>query len=151
MLCKCCRGQPPDYVLREAKNTSKFFKCVGSVQNTEISEVLTHVRSAYQALTEEEYEAVSCMCYCFGCVGSISKMNILDLLFKYGGHSFSSIISFWHIIYSIVICFVSIQRELKKPSIGKEYFNHMNLEAIVTNYPYRKNLPKEDIVKGQLL
>jgi len=42
----------------------------------------------------------------------------------------------------------SLQRDLKKPSIGKEYFNHMNLEAIVTNYPYRKNLPKEDIVKG---
>jgi hypothetical protein len=40
---------------------------------------------------------------------------------------------------------------LKKPSIGKEYFKHMNLEAIVTNYPYRKNLPKEDIAKGQLL
>lgn len=26
----------------------------------------------------------------------------------------------------------------------------MNLEAIVTNYPYRKNLPKEDIAKGEL-
>ncbi|KAI4295237.1 hypothetical protein L6164_035304 [Bauhinia variegata] len=88
-------GQPPDYVLRDAKNTSKFFKCIGSVQNIESNEVSTNGRSAYQALTEEEYES----------------------------------------------------RELKKPSIGKEYFNHMNLEAIVTNYPYRKNLPKEDIVK----
>jgi len=45
---------------------------------------------------------------------------------------------------------VPVQRDLKKPSIGKEYFKHMNLEAIVTNYPYRKNLPKEDIAKGQL-
>jgi dual specificity protein kinase YAK1 len=24
----------------------------------------------------------------------------------------------------------------------------MNLEAIVTNYPYKKNLPEEDIKKG---
>ncbi|XP_022861584.1 dual specificity protein kinase YAK1 homolog [Olea europaea var. sylvestris] len=38
-------------------------------------------------------------------------------------------------------------RESKKPSIGKEYFSHMNLEAIVTKYPYRKNLAEEDIVK----
>lgn len=26
----------------------------------------------------------------------------------------------------------------------------MNLEAIVTKYPYRKNLAEEDIVKGQI-
>ncbi|KAE8734599.1 Serine/threonine-protein kinase ppk15 [Hibiscus syriacus] len=88
-------GQPPDYVLKEAKNTSKFFKCIGSIHNIENSEVSSGGRSAYQALTEEDYEA----------------------------------------------------RELKKPLIGKEYFNHKNLEAIVTNYPYRKNLPKEDIIK----
>ncbi|PKI54580.1 hypothetical protein CRG98_025094 [Punica granatum] len=36
---------------------------------------------------------------------------------------------------------------MRKPTIGKEYFNHLNLEAIVRNYPYRKNLPKEDIIK----
>lgn len=87
-------GQPPDYVLRDAKNTSKFFKCIGNLQNIEISEGSKNGR-VYQALTAEEYEA----------------------------------------------------RDLKKPSIGKEYFKHMNLEAIVTNYPYRKNLPKEDIAK----
>ncbi|KAI5419049.1 dual specificity protein kinase YAK1 homolog [Lathyrus oleraceus] len=87
-------GQPPDYVLRDAKNTSKFFKCIGSLQNIEISEGSKN-GSVYQALTEEEYEA----------------------------------------------------RDLKKPSIGKEYFKHMNLEAIVSNYPYRKNLPQEDIAK----
>ncbi|KAH1105758.1 hypothetical protein J1N35_009526 [Gossypium stocksii] len=86
-------GQPPDYVLKEAKNTSKFFKCVGRIHNIGNSEVCG--RSAYQVLTEEEYEA----------------------------------------------------RELKKPLIGKEYFNHKNLEAIVTCYPYQKNLPKEDIIK----
>ncbi|XVF56667.1 hypothetical protein PTKIN_Ptkin06aG0138700 [Pterospermum kingtungense] len=87
--------QPPDYVLKEAKNTSKFFKCIGSIHNIENGEASIGGRSAYQALSEEEYEA----------------------------------------------------RELKRPLIGKEYFNHKNLEAIVTNYPYRKNLPKEDIIK----
>ncbi|KAJ6884266.1 hypothetical protein NC652_031307 [Populus alba x Populus x berolinensis] len=91
----CTRGQPPDYVLKEAKNVSKFFKCIGSVQNLESGEVSLGGRNAYQALTVEEYEA----------------------------------------------------RERKKPSIGKEYFHHMNLEAIVTNYPYRKNLPLEDMKK----
>ena len=45
--------------MREAKNTSKFFKCIGSVQNLETGEVSTNGRSAYQALTEEEYETVS--------------------------------------------------------------------------------------------
>lgn len=55
----CCRGQPPDYVLKEAKNTSKFFKCIGSVHNIENGEVSVGGRSAYQALSEEEYEAVS--------------------------------------------------------------------------------------------
>ncbi|GMI85441.1 yeast YAK1-related gene 1 [Hibiscus trionum] len=96
-MIKIVGSQPPDYVLKEAKNTSKFFKCVGSIHNIENVEV--GGRSAYQALTEEEYEA----------------------------------------------------RELKKPLMGKEYFDHKNLEAIVTNYPYRKNLPEEDIIKeGQI-
>lgn len=54
-----CRGQPPDYVLKEAKNTGKFFKCIGSVHNIESAEVSTNGRSAYQVLTEEEYETVS--------------------------------------------------------------------------------------------
>ncbi|KAK9914736.1 hypothetical protein M0R45_038494 [Rubus argutus] len=88
-------GQPPDYVLKEAKNTCKFFKCIRSVQSVENGDFSATGKSSYQALTEEEYEA----------------------------------------------------RELKRPSIGKEYFNHMNLEEIVTNYPYRKNLAKEDMVK----
>uniref|UniRef100_A0A6N2L6C7 Protein kinase domain-containing protein n=1 Tax=Salix viminalis TaxID=40686 RepID=A0A6N2L6C7_SALVM len=90
-------GQPPDYVLKEAKNASKFFKCIGSVHNLENGEL--GGRSAYQALKVEEYESI----------------------------------------------------ELKKPSIGKEYFHHMNLEAIVINYPFRKNLREEDIKKGDLL
>ncbi|KAJ9546123.1 hypothetical protein OSB04_025830 [Centaurea solstitialis] len=74
--------QPPDYVLKEAKNTNKFFKCVGSVN---------HEESGY--------------------VSSSGR------------------------------------RELKKPPIGKEYFNHMNLEAIVKKYPYRKNLQDEDLAR----
>lgn len=56
-----CRGQPPDYVLKEAKNTSKFFKCVGSVNSEENGQVHISRQSAYQALTEEEYEAVSAL------------------------------------------------------------------------------------------
>ncbi|KAF8380839.1 hypothetical protein HHK36_028334 [Tetracentron sinense] len=88
-------GQPPDHVLKEAKNTSKFFKRVGSVHHVGNSEASMGARSAYQALTEEEYEA----------------------------------------------------RELKKPLIGKEYFNHMNLEQIVTTYPHRKTLPDEEILR----
>uniref|UniRef100_A0A5B7A0F1 Putative ATP binding protein isoform 1 n=1 Tax=Davidia involucrata TaxID=16924 RepID=A0A5B7A0F1_DAVIN len=94
-MIKILGGQPSDYVLKEAKNTSKFFKCVGNINYEESGQVSMGRRSAYQALTEEEYEA----------------------------------------------------RELKRPSIGKEYFNHMNLEAIVTKYPYRKNLPEEDIAR----
>ncbi|KAJ4953097.1 hypothetical protein NE237_029929 [Protea cynaroides] len=38
-------------------------------------------------------------------------------------------------------------RESKKPLIGKEYFNHMKLEEIVVTYPYRRNLPEEEISK----
>ncbi|KAL6972265.1 dual specificity protein kinase yak1 [Sarracenia purpurea var. burkii] len=94
-MIKVLGGQPPDYVLKDAKNTSKFFKFVGNANHKES----TCNKSAYEVLTEEEYEV----------------------------------------------------RELKKPSIGKEYFNHMDLEAIVTKYPYRKNLSEEDIVKESLL
>ncbi|XP_076946170.1 dual specificity protein kinase YAK1 homolog [Bidens hawaiensis] len=36
---------------------------------------------------------------------------------------------------------------MKKPSIGKEYFNHMNLEGIVKKYPYKKNLQEADLVR----
>lgn len=54
-----CRGQPPDYVLKEAKNTSKFFKCIGSFHHIENADISVGGRSAYLALSEEEYEAVS--------------------------------------------------------------------------------------------
>lgn len=52
--------------------------------------------------------------------------------------------SYIHSSFSIILR----QREKKKPGIGKEYFNYMNLEGIVAAYPYRKNLPEEDIMKG---
>lgn len=54
MFVEFCRGQPPDYLLKEAKTTCKFFKFVGNVNHEEP----TSRRSAYKALTEEEYEAV---------------------------------------------------------------------------------------------
>lgn len=40
-----------------------------------------------------------------------------------------------------------VQREKKKPVVGKEYFNFMNLEEIVATFS-RKNLSKEDSIKG---
>ncbi|KAK4362768.1 hypothetical protein RND71_018009 [Anisodus tanguticus] len=94
-MIKILGGQPPDYILKDAKNTSKFFKFVGSINQEESGPGPLSRSSVYQVLTEEEYEA----------------------------------------------------RESKKPVIGKEYFNHMNLEAIVRKYPYRKNLGEEDIIK----
>ncbi|KAK4384726.1 Dual specificity protein kinase YAK1 [Sesamum angolense] len=94
-MIKILGGQPPDYILRKAKNTSKFFKFIGSINREERDENHRSNCSMYQVLTEEEYAA----------------------------------------------------RESKKPSVGKEYFNHMNLEAIVTKYPYRKNLAEEELVK----
>ncbi|KAH0885367.1 hypothetical protein HID58_061463 [Brassica napus] len=87
--------QPPDYVLKEAEHTNKFFKCVGSVHNLGNGGTYGGLKSAYMALTEEEFEA----------------------------------------------------REKKKPEIGKEYFRHKNLEEIVKGYPYKINLPEDDVVK----
>ncbi|PWA81219.1 YAK1-like protein [Artemisia annua] len=94
-MIKILGGQPPDYLLKDAKHTSKFFKCVGSVNHEESSQPSSSGRSVYQALSEEEYEA----------------------------------------------------RERKKPTMGKEYYNHMNLESIVEKYPYKKNLQEEDLAK----
>ncbi|XP_047328666.1 dual specificity protein kinase YAK1 homolog isoform X2 [Impatiens glandulifera] len=94
-MIKILGGHPPDYVLKDAKNTNKFFKFVGNASHNEGSEHSNRSQSVYQALSEEEYEA----------------------------------------------------RELKKPSIGKEYFNHMNLEEIVSMYPYRRGLREEEIAK----
>ena len=42
---------------------------------------------------------------------------------------------------------VIVQREKKRPVVGKEYFNFMNLEEIVATFS-RKNLSKEDSIKG---
>lgn len=52
-----------------------------------------------------------------------------------------------------VFCFsfpLTFQREKKKSAIGKEYFKQKNLEAIVKNYPYKTNLPEDDVVKGKV-
>jgi len=57
--------QPPDYVLKEAKNTNKFFKCVGSVHNLGNGGTYGGLKSAYMALTGEEFEAVSNSCFTF--------------------------------------------------------------------------------------
>ncbi|CAL9038460.1 unnamed protein product [Musa banksii] len=91
-------GQPSDNLLRDSKNTIKFFKHVGSIYRLENDETSKELTSAYRVLTEDEYEA----------------------------------------------------RESKRPSIGKNYFNHVKLEDIIANYPYRKNLPEEEISKESL-
>ena len=46
-------------MLKEAKNANKFFKCVGSVHNLGNGGTHGGLKSAYMALTEEEFEAVS--------------------------------------------------------------------------------------------
>lgn len=46
-------------MLREAKNTGKFFKHVGSIYST--SEARNGASSAYRILSEDEIEAVSLM------------------------------------------------------------------------------------------
>ncbi|CAN6461442.1 unnamed protein product [Victoria cruziana] len=86
-------GHPPDYILRDAKNANKFFKHVGSIHCLDADETSKGNQSAYQFLTEEEYES----------------------------------------------------RELKKPVIGKHYFNYVKLEDIIMNYPHKKNLPDAEI------
>lgn len=53
------RGQPPDYVLKEAKNTNKFFKCVATVNSEDGGQFPMSRQSAFQPLTEEEFEVVS--------------------------------------------------------------------------------------------
>lgn len=58
-MSKIRSGQPPDYILKEARNTSKFFKCIGNIHNLENGEASVGRKSVYQALSEEEYEAVS--------------------------------------------------------------------------------------------
>lgn len=49
--------QPPDDLLRDAQNTNKFFKHVGSIYHFEDEETYKGVIRAYRVLTAEEYEA----------------------------------------------------------------------------------------------
>ncbi|KAL5214169.1 hypothetical protein ABZP36_003321 [Zizania latifolia] len=53
-MVKILGGQPPDYLLREAKNSAKFFKHVGSICPG--SEVYNGLGSSYRMLTEEDIE-----------------------------------------------------------------------------------------------
>lgn len=58
VLCRMIEiigGQPPDDLLREAKNTGKFFKHVGSIYPS--SEARNGASSAYRILSEDEIEA----------------------------------------------------------------------------------------------
>jgi hypothetical protein len=50
---------------RKQKNTNKFFKCVGSVHNLGNGGTYGGLKSAYMALTGEEFEAVSNSCFTF--------------------------------------------------------------------------------------
>uniref|UniRef100_A0A0E0KUS7 Protein kinase domain-containing protein n=1 Tax=Oryza punctata TaxID=4537 RepID=A0A0E0KUS7_ORYPU len=54
MMCSSVWGQPPDYMLREAKNSAKFFKHVGSIYHG--NEMHDGLGSSYRLLTEEEIE-----------------------------------------------------------------------------------------------
>lgn len=54
------------------------------------------------------------------------------------------------IFLDIVLYSLTLQREKKKPEIGKEYFHHKNLEEIVKSYPYKINLPEDDVVRGKV-
>jgi dual specificity protein kinase YAK1 len=58
VLCRMIEilgGQPPDDLLREAKNTGRFFKHVGSIYPG--SEARNGTGSAYRILSEDEIEA----------------------------------------------------------------------------------------------
>ena len=52
LLLWSCRTQPPDYIMRNAKYTNKFFKLLTAAPHSDQS------HTAYQILTAEEYEAV---------------------------------------------------------------------------------------------
>jgi dual specificity protein kinase YAK1 len=116
-----CSGQPPDNLLRDAKNTTKFFKQVGRIYSNSVS-------TAYQVLTEEEYEAVSPHPIL---ILTESLSNVCMQLQK----GTNSVLSF-------------MQRESKKPQIGKRYFKFITLEEIISHYPYRNNMGEDEILKG---
>lgn len=88
-------AQPPDYLLNDATNTSKFFKHIASVRQFDRRDISQGVGSLYRALTEDEY---------------VARANI-------------------------------------KPDIGKEYFHFMDLEKIIKDYPYRRDISEDDRIK----
>lgn len=121
-----CSGQPPDELLRLGSNTNRFFKRIGSIYSMENDAMCKRISNTYQFLTEEEYEAV-CIDFFF----------LNSKRFNYFHESF------WFFYFNLIS-----QRESKKPVIGKHYYNFVKLEDIITNYPYKKNLPEEEISKG---
>uniref|UniRef100_A0A0D9W913 Protein kinase domain-containing protein n=1 Tax=Leersia perrieri TaxID=77586 RepID=A0A0D9W913_9ORYZ len=54
-MVKILGGQPPDYLLREAKNSAKFFKHIGSIYHG--NGVHDGIGNSYRMLTEEEIES----------------------------------------------------------------------------------------------
>lgn len=75
VYCLVCSGLPPDYLLKEAKNTGKFFKCIGRVHSIENGEVSLSCRSSYKALTVEEYETVSVQLLFVGIHGNMPVVD----------------------------------------------------------------------------
>ncbi|XP_008668222.1 dual specificity protein kinase YAK1 homolog isoform X2 [Zea mays] len=85
-MMKILGGQPPDELLREAKNTARFFKHVGSIYPG--NEAPTGLCSAYKSLSEEDVE---------------------------------------------------VQRDSKKPQMGKWYFPHLKLDKLICTYPWNNS------------
>eukprot|EP00252_Welwitschia_mirabilis_P027273 TRINITY_DN9318_c0_g1_i1.p1 TRINITY_DN9318_c0_g1~~TRINITY_DN9318_c0_g1_i1.p1 ORF type:complete len:1022 (-),score=206.92 TRINITY_DN9318_c0_g1_i1:595-3660(-) len=56
-MVQILRDQPPDHILKSAKNTSKYFKLVGSSSQLGENQAQEGQRSAYHLLSESEYEA----------------------------------------------------------------------------------------------
>lgn len=56
-MIEILRDQPPDHILRSAKNTSKYFKHVGVSSRLDENRTGEGQQSAYRFLTESEYEA----------------------------------------------------------------------------------------------
>ncbi|EPS67247.1 hypothetical protein M569_07524, partial [Genlisea aurea] len=54
-MIQILRSQPPDHILRKAKNTSKFFKFIGSIDQGGDPDIRSDDCSKYCALTEEEF------------------------------------------------------------------------------------------------
>jgi hypothetical protein len=43
---------------------------------------------------------------------------------------------------------IVVQREQKKPKLGKRYFGNNKLDDIIVNYPHRKKMSQEELDEG---